>query len=66
MVEKMFIEPDEPGDPFKVSDAETMLSYINPEAVKSVPLFAKSGCPFWCQCQGNAEEHGIDYEEIVL
>jgi peroxiredoxin len=25
-IEKMFIEPEEPGDPFKVSDAETMLS----------------------------------------
>ena len=27
-VEKMFIEPNEPGDPFKVSDADTMLKYI--------------------------------------
>ena len=25
VVEKMFIEPNEPGDPFKVSDADTML-----------------------------------------
>jgi len=40
VVEKMFIEPDEPGDPV---DAETMLSYINPEAVKpkSVPCLRK-------------------------
>jgi len=66
VVEKMFIEPDEPGDPFKVSDAETMLSYINPEAVKpkSVSLFAKvvvrSGA------KAMLKEHGIDYEEIVL
>ncbi len=29
VIEKMFIEPNEPGDPFKVSDAETMLSYIH-------------------------------------
>ena len=29
-IEKQFIEPQEPGDPFKVSDADTMLAYINP------------------------------------
>lgn len=68
VVEKMFIEPDEPGDPFKVSDAETMLSYINPEAVKpkSVSLFAKVGCPFCASAKAMLKEHGIDYEEIVL
>src|SRR3954467_2680644 len=32
VIEKMFVEPQEPGDPFKVSDADTMLSYINPRA----------------------------------
>ena len=31
VVEKMFIEPNEPGDPFKVSDADTMLKYIAPD-----------------------------------
>ncbi len=68
MVEKMFIEPDEPGDPFKVSDAETMLSHINPQAVKpkSVSLFAKVGCPFCASAKEMLNDHGIDYEEIVL
>jgi peroxiredoxin len=28
VIEKMFIEPDKPGDPFEVSDAETMLRYL--------------------------------------
>ena len=27
-IEKMFIEPDVPGDPFEVSDADTMLAYL--------------------------------------
>jgi len=67
MVEKMFIEPDEPGDPFKVSDAETMLSYINPEAVKPKSVsFCESGCPFYASAKAMLKEHGIDYEEIVL
>ena len=46
IVEKMFIEPDLPGDPFEVSDADTMLAYINPEAVQTsqIAIFSKPGC----------------------
>lgn len=68
VIEKMFIEPEEPGDPFKVSDAETMLAYINPEAAKPklVSLFTKVGCPFCARAKASLTEHGIDYEEIVL
>lgn len=68
VVEKMFIEPEEPGDPFKVSDAQTMLYYINPEAVKPklVSLFTKVGCPFCARAKTMLEERGLDYEEIVL
>ncbi len=68
VVEKMFIEPDEPGDPFKVSDADTMLRYINPEAAKpkSVSLFTKVGCPFCARAKDMLKERGIDYQEIVV
>jgi glutaredoxin-like protein len=68
VVEKMFIEPEEPGDPFKVSDAETMLAYINPEAVKPkcVSLFTKPGCPYCARAKQMLKEQGLDYEEIVL
>lgn len=68
VVEKMFIEPEEPGDPFKVSDAETMLNYINPQAAKPkcVSLFTKIGCPFCARAKSMLQEYGLDYEEIVL
>jgi len=68
VIEKMFIEPGEPGDPFKVSDAMTMLNYINPQAVKPkcISLFAKVGCPFCASAKEILKEHGLDYEEIVL
>jgi glutathione-dependent peroxiredoxin len=68
VIDKMFIEPEEPGDPFKVSDAETMLAYINPDAVKPnlVSLFTKVGCPFCARAKEMLTERGIDYEEIVL
>ena len=31
VIEKMFIEPEVPGDPFEVSDADRMLAYIAPQ-----------------------------------
>lgn len=67
-IEKMFIEPNEPGDPFKVSDADTMLEYINHKAEKpkSVSLFAKIGCPFCAKAKQLLKDHGMDYEEILL
>jgi glutathione-dependent peroxiredoxin len=67
-IEKMFIEPEVEGDPFEVSDAETMLKYINPEA-KSAPLvtiFTKVGCPYCAAAKTLLQEKGLQYEEIVL
>jgi glutaredoxin-like protein len=67
-IEKMFIEPEVEGDPFEVSDAETMLKYINPEAAKpkTVSLFTKVGCPYCARAKEGLKERGIDFEEIVL
>lgn len=68
IIDKMFIEPEEPGDPFKVSDAETILNYINPQASKPkcVSLFTRVGCPFCARAKTLLTEHDIDYEEITL
>lgn len=68
VVEKMFIEPQKPGDPFEVSDADTMLNHINPEALcpKSVAIFTKPGCPFCAKAKAQLKEFGYQYEEIVL
>ncbi|MBW4662952.1 MAG: glutathione peroxidase [Chroococcus sp. CMT-3BRIN-NPC107] len=68
LIEKMFIEPNVPGDPFEVSDADTMLNYINAEAVKPkvVSLFTKVGCPFCARAKEMLAERGMEYEEIVL
>ena len=47
VIDKMFIEPDVPGDPFEVSDADTMLTYIAPNAAAplDVTVFSREGCP---------------------
>lgn len=68
VVEKMFVEPNKPGDPFEVSDADTMLEYINPSAVKpsSVAVITKPGCPFCSKAKTLLESKGIAFEEIVL
>lgn len=68
VIDKLFIEPEEPGDPFKVSDAETMLRYINPEAAKPkcVSLFTKIGCPFCARAKEMLKQNGLEYEEIVV
>ncbi|MGH1439349.1 MAG: glutathione peroxidase [Cellvibrionaceae bacterium] len=68
VIEKMFIEPDLPGDPFEVSDADTMLNYINPQASlpKRVSLFTKPGCPHCARAKKALTENRYDYEEIVL
>lgn len=68
VIEKMFIEPDVPGDPFEVSDADTMLEYINPEAEKPQPIsvFTKPGCPFCAKAKSLLTERGLSFEEIEL
>lgn len=68
VIEKMFIEPEVEGDPFEVSDAETMLKYINPDAKKRplITLFTKAGCPFCAKAKQMLNEKGLDYEEICL
>lgn len=68
VIDKMFIEPEKPGDPFEVSDADTMLRYINPEAQmpKRVTLFTKPGCPHCARAKKVLAEAGMSYEEIVL
>jgi glutaredoxin-like protein len=68
VIEKMFIEPDVPGDPFEVSDADTMLDYVAPDASAplDVTLFAREGCPFCVRAKGMLNDAGIDFEELVL
>ncbi len=68
LIEKMFIEPEVPGDPFEVSDADTMLEYVNPNAVKpdDVVIFTREGCPFCARAKGILREAGVEFEEIRI
>lgn len=68
VIEKMFIEPEKEGDPFEVSNAETMLKYINPKTKVPDPisLFTKEGCPFCAKAKAMLTEQGMKYEEIPI
>lgn len=67
-IEKMFIEPEKDGDPFEVSDADTMLKYVAPKAKAPEPLtiFTKPGCPFCAKAKAMLKDAGLAFEEITL
>ncbi len=68
VIDKMFIEADVDGDPFAVSDAETMLNYINSNAElpKVATIFTKNGCSFCAKAKEKLQNAGISYEEINI
>jgi glutaredoxin-like protein len=68
VIVKQFIEPEKEGDPFEVSDADTMLNFINPQAKKpdQVAIFTREGCSFCAKAKAKLTELGYDYVEIPL
>lgn len=68
VIKKMFIEPQVDGDPFEVSDADTMFDYVAPKAEKPkfFTLFTKRGCPHCTRAKALLTEKGMLFEEIEL
>jgi peroxiredoxin/glutaredoxin len=66
VIEKMFIEKNIPGDPFEVSDADTMLAYVAPEShgPQEVTLFSKPGCPHCTRAKDLLKSKGLNFTEI--
>ncbi len=66
VVKKMFIEEERPGDPFDVSDADTMLRYLDPAArpPRDVLLFTKPGCSHCARAKRLLAEKGWAYDEV--
>jgi glutathione-dependent peroxiredoxin len=67
-IRKMFIEPDKPGDPFEVSDAETMLRYLRPDGQPLGPvlMLARHGCPYCRRAKAMLEERNIHFEAVHI
>ncbi|MEO7055535.1 MAG: glutathione peroxidase [Caldimonas sp.] len=67
-IEKMFLEPQKEGDPFEVSDADTMLRYLAPQArvPEPIAILTRNGCPFCTKAKQMLTEAGYDFVEVPL
>ncbi|MGE0357345.1 MAG: glutathione peroxidase [Burkholderiales bacterium] len=68
VIVKQFIEPEKEGDPFEVSDADTMLKYLAPAVSAPEPavIFTKPGCPHCARAKSLLESNGVAYEEVAI
>jgi glutathione-dependent peroxiredoxin len=64
----MFIEADAPGDPFEVSDADTMWKYLRPDykSAGSAFMLARHGCPHCARAKALLDNSGMHFEAIHL
>jgi glutaredoxin-like protein len=68
VIQKQFIEPQKDGDPFEVSDADTMLAYVAPraKAPEPVAVFTRPGCPHCKRAKALLAAKGVAFEEVSL
>jgi glutaredoxin-like protein len=68
VIQKMFIEPQKQGDPFEVSDADTMLAYLAPgkKAPEPAVIFSKPGCPHCARARKILDDNSVAYEQVEL
>jgi len=67
-ITKMFIEPDVPGDPFEVSDADTMMKHVNPKRhpLGPVLMLARHGCRHCKRAKELLTERGISFDAVHI
>lgn len=67
-IEKVFAEQEEAGDPFKVSDADTMLAHLRPgtRPPDRIALLTREGCPHCARARQLLESANLDYVEVPL
>lgn len=65
---KHFIEPDKEGDPFEVSDADTMIKTINPQVQLplNITMFSKEGCQFCQEAKQILKDNNLPFSEVIL
>ncbi len=67
-IEKVFAEQEEAGDPFKVSDADTMLAHLRPgtRPPDRIALLTREDCPHCARARQLLESANLDYVEVPL
>jgi peroxiredoxin/glutaredoxin len=65
-IEKMFVEPEVQGDPFEVSDAETMLKYLRPKQTGpgAILMLARHGCSHCRRAKQMLADRGLAFEAV--
>jgi len=65
VVERAFVESEGPGDPFEVSDADSVLGALDPDATPvDVVLVGREGCPHCARARRMLEEVSLPWEEV--
>jgi peroxiredoxin/glutaredoxin len=65
---KQFIEPVKEGDPFEVSDADTMFKYLLPKVTPPplIFMFARKGCSHCARAKTALEKRSLQFEEVFI
>ena len=68
VIEKIFSEAEVDGDPFAVSDAETMLRYLDPAVTipPAVTIITRKGCSYCKQAKQLLAQRGLSFHELLL
>lgn len=68
VIDRLFVEPDKEGDPFEVSDADTMLRHLDPQAraPDAVAVLSRPGCPYCARAKKQLKEAGYDFVDVPL
>ncbi len=68
VIEQIFVEPEEPGDPFHVSDADSVLAKIAPEVEKpaDITMLSRAGCGHCARAKAALTAAGRTFEELKL
>lgn len=68
VIDHLFAEPREAGDPYGQSAADRMLRHLNPQAKAPdrVVIFTREGCPHCARARQMLEDADLDYVEIPL
>lgn len=68
VIADIFVEPEEAGDPYGVSDPEAVLAAINPHAriPDSIAVLTRSGCAHCVRAKAMLEARGMPFDEIEV
>lgn len=64
VIEKLFLEEERPGDPYDVSDADTVLAWLGGKADPDILLLTKPGCGHCAAAKDALAAAGLPYAEL--